>query len=261
MPSDSPHWTQAIHIALLAMVLPACSDLRQTSTASPHPVPDSAPAGTASAGFAGAAPIEPAGALSSSPAGPSSQDAAGSPPPSAREIQGYFTATTTRSSLRLWKGPSDRQGYERLTRFTVEVDGAPEYSRVVSVIRFTGVCRSPGKGLDQLLFSFYPERRGGGAIGVLRYDTTERRFKLGFAPKSSRIACGGGRSLFPEGTPALPCTCPWWDGPDDRPGSAAAPADARDILILPEESGGPAFTHGEAGDLPEVTFEGVDRRK
>lgn len=204
-----------------------------------------------SAGFAGAAPTEPADTLPSNPR-PSSEDAPGPPTSSTREIQGYFTSTTTRSALRLWKGPND-QGLERLTRFTVEVDGTPEYSRAVSTVRLAGVCRSPGKGLDQLLLSFHPERLGGGAVGVLRYDTNERKFKLGFAPKDARIDCAGGRSLLSEGTPALPCTCPWRDGPDDHSGAAAATSDGRDILILPEEDGGPPFTRPEAGTdlLPE----------
>jgi len=192
-----------------------------------------------------------AGTLTLIPTGPSSEDAAGPPPPSTREIRGYFTETTTRHSLRLWKGPNDRKGFERLTRFTIEVDGTPQYSRAVSAIRLVGVCRSPGKGLDQLLLSFHPKRLGGGAIGVLRYDTNERRFVLGFAPRAARFDCAGGRSLVSEGTPVLPCTCPWWDRPDDRARAAAVTADARDILILPEEIGGPAFTGEEPGGLPE----------
>ena len=259
MQSDSPRSARAIFVTLLVLATSACSDFPWTGTTSRHPVPGSAQPAAASAGFAGPAPAESAGTLVENPARPSSDDGAG-PPPSTREIQGYFTSTTSRNSLRLWKGPND-QGLERLTRFTVEVDGTPEYSRAVSTVRLAGVCRSPGKGLDQLLLSFHPERLGGGAIGVLRYDTHERRFKLGFAPKDARIDCAGGRSLFSEETPALPCTCPWWDGPDDRSrGAAAAPADARDILILPEETGGPPFTREDPGNLPEGVSEDPDLR-
>jgi hypothetical protein len=243
MQSESPRCARPIHAALLTFAITACSDSPHTGTESRHAAPDPAPHGPASAGFAGAAPAEPGGAPASNPAGLSSEGAPGPPPPSTREIQGYFTNPTSRNSLRLWKGPNDQEGFERLTRFTVEVDGVPEYSRAGSAIQFAGVCRSPGKGLDQLLLSFHPDRQGGGAVGVLRYDTNERRFKLGFAPKQARIECGGGR--FTEGTPTVPCTCPWGDGPDDPPG--AATADARDILILPEEPGGPAFTTGTTG--------------
>ena len=258
MQSDSPRSARLIFVALLVLATSACSDSPRTGTASRQPAPGSAQPATASAAFAGPAPAESAGTLVEHPARPSS-DAAG-PPPSTREIRGYFTSTATSNSLRLWKGPND-QGLERLTRFTVEIDGMPEYSRAVSTVRLAGVCRSPGKGLDQLLLSFHPERLGGGAIGVLRYDTHERRFKLGFAPKDARIDCAGGRSLFSEGTPALPCTCPWWDGPDDRSrGAAAVPADARDILIQPEENGGPAFTREETGSLPEAGSRDPDRR-
>jgi hypothetical protein len=232
--------------ALLTIAISACSGSPQTGTASRHPASAPATPGTASDISAGiTARPESAGAPTSNPAGPSSEATAGPPPPSTREIHGYFTNTTTRNSLRLWKGPNDLQGFERLTRFTLEVDGVPEYSRAVSTIRFAGVCRSSGKGLDQLLFSFYPERRGGGALGVLRYDTKDHRFKLGFAPKDVRVDCAGGRAIFLEGAPALPCTCSWGDGPDD-PSGAAATADAREILILPEEAGGPAFTRQEA---------------
>ena len=232
------------------MAISACSESPRTGTASPYPDPVSAPTATASAGFGGGAPTEAVDTPTSNPAMPASEEAAG-PPATTRGIQGYFTSTTTRSSLRLWKGPND-EGLARLTRFTVEVDGTPEYSRAVSTVRLAGVCRSAGKGLDQLLLSFHPERLGGGAIGVLRYDTNEHRFKLGFAPKDARIDCAGGRSLLSEGTPMSPCACPWWDGPDDRSrGAAAAPADARDILILPEENGGPAFTREDPGNLTE----------
>lgn len=195
------------------------------------------------AGFAGDERPEPVERSRSNPATASPKDAAGPPPASTREIQGYFNNTTTRNSMRFWKGPDDQAGYERMTRFTVEVDGAPEYSRVVSTIELVGICRSSGKGLDQLLFSFYPERRGGGALGVLRYDEERRRFVLGFSPGDARIDCSGDRALLPPGA-ALPCTCPWGDGPDDhrRTATAGATAGAREILILPEEVGGLPFT-------------------
>jgi len=246
MQADSPRCTRSIHTALLTIAISACSGSPQTGTASRHPASAPAPPGTASEISAGITTRpESEGAPTSNPSGPSSEAAAGPPPPSTREIHGYFTNTPSRNSLRLWKGPNDHKGFERWTRFTVEVDGVPEYSRAVSTIRLVGVCRSSGKGLDQLLLSFYPERRGGGAFGVLRYDTKEQRFTLGFAPKDVRVDCAGGRAIFPEGAPALPCTCPWRDGPDDLSGAAAATADAREILILPEEAGGPAFTRGE----------------
>ena len=235
MQADSPRCTPPICAALLTIVISACSGSPQTGTVSRHPASAAAPPG------AGAML---AGTIAHESAAP--ETAAGPPAPSTREIDGYFTDATTRHSLRFWKGPNDQQGFEGWTRFTVEVDGVPEYSRAVSTLRLAGVCRSSGKGLDQLLFSFYPERRGGGALGVLRYDTKGRRFMLGFAPRDVRFDCAGGRSLLPEGTPALPCTCPWRDGPDDRSGAAAAAADAREILILPEEAGGPAFTREEA---------------
>lgn len=230
MQADTLHCRRPIHTALLIMAISACSGSPQTGTASHHPA--SAPAPPAIFSGSTAHDAEP-------------------PPPSAREIHGYFTNATTRNALRLWKGPNDHKGFERWTRFTVEVDGVPEYSRAVSTLRLAGVCRSSGKGLDQLLFSFYPERRGGGALGVLRYDTKEQRFVLGFAPKDVRVDCAGGRVILPEGTPALPCTCPWRDGPDDRSGAAAATADTREVLILPEEAGGPAFTREEAIGRPE----------
>ena len=242
MQADSPRCTRSIHAALLAILISACSGSPQTGTASRHPSSSPAPSGTAGATLAG---MTPAGASTSNPAGPSPEDAAGAPAASTREIDGYFTDATTRSSLRFWKGPNDQKGFERWTRFTVEVDGVLQYSRADSTVRLAGVCRSSGKGLDQLLFSFHPERRGGGALGVLRYDTEGRRFMLGFAPKDARFDCAGGRALLPEGTPARPCTCPWRDGPDDRSGAAAATADGRVILILPEEAGGPAFTREE----------------
>jgi hypothetical protein len=245
MQSDSPRCTPPIYAALLTIVISACSGSPQTGTVSRHPASAAAPPG-AGAILAGTTAHESADASTSNPAGTSSEAAAGPPAPSTREIDGYFTDATTRHSLRFWKGPNDQKGFERWTRFTVEVDGVPEYSRAVSTLRLAGVCRSSGKGLDQLLFSFYPERRGGGALGVLRYDTQGRRFMLGFAPKDVRFDCAGGRALLPEGTPALPCTCPWRDGPDDRSGAAADAADAREILILPEEAGGPAFTREEA---------------
>lgn len=251
MQADSPRCTRPIHATLLTIVISACSGSPQSGTASVHPASAPAPPGTAGATLAGSTAPESERASTSNPAGPSSGAAAGPPTPSTREIDGYFTDATTRNSLRFWKGPNDQKGFERWTRFTVEVDGVPEYSRAVSTLRLAGVCRS-GKGLDQLLFSFYPERRGGGALGVLRYDTEGRRFMLGYAPREARFDCEGGRALLPEGTPALPCTCPWRDGPDDRPG-AAATANAREIRILPEEPGGPAFTRDEAtsgGDAP-----------
>jgi len=194
------------------------------------------------AGFDTAGRPEPVDPPGPNPATASPKDAAGPPPPSTREIRGYFTDTTTRRSLRFWKGPPDQAGFGRFTRFTVEVDGAPEYSRVVSTVQLVGVCRSSGKGLDQLLFSFYPERRGGGALGVLHYDAEKRRFMLGFSPREARIDCTGDRALLPSGA-ALPCTCPWGDGPDSpRTATAVATADRREILILPEGIGGPPFT-------------------
>jgi hypothetical protein len=245
MQADSPRCARPIHAALLIIVISACSGSPQTGTASVHPASVPAPPGTAGATLAGSTAHESARAPTGTAAGP--------PTPSTREIDGYFTDATTRNSLRFWKGPNDQKGFERWTRFTVEVDGVPEYSRAVSTLRLAGVCRSSDKGLDQLLFSFYPERRGGGALGVLRYDTEGRRFMLGFAPSKVRFDCAGGRALLPEGTPALPCTCPWRDGPDDRSGAAAATADAREIRILPEEAGGRAFTREEAtsgGDAP-----------
>ena len=247
MRTDSPRCTRPILTALLAIAICACSGSPRTGTASRQPASDTAPPGTASAISAGiTARSESAGTPTSNLTDPSSEVAAGAPPPSTREIRGYFTNTTTRNSLRLWKGPNDLKGFERLTRFTVEVDGAPEYSRAVSTIRLVGVCRSSGKGLDQLLFSFYPERRGGGAVGVLRYNTQEHRFVLGFARQDMRVDCAGGRAIFPEGAPANPCTCPWGDGPDDPSGATAATADPGEILILPEEDGGPAFTRRDA---------------
>jgi hypothetical protein len=247
MQTPSPRRTRPIHAALLTISLAACSGSSQTGTASRQPASDPAPPGTAGTVTAGiTARAESAGAPTSNPTGPSSEVAAGPPPPSTMEIHGYFTNATTRNSLRLWKGPNDHPGFERLTRFTVEVDGVPHYSRAVSSIRLAGVCRSSGKGLDHLLFSFYPERRGGGAVGVLWYKTQEHRFMLGFAPKDVRVDCAGGRAILPEGAPALPCTCPWGDGPDDPSGAAAAAADTREILILPEAAGGPAFTRQEA---------------
>ena len=258
MPADSSRCTRPIPVALLTIAISACSGPPHDGTATRHPAPAPAPPGT-SDNFAGV--TLPSGPSASNPASPSPDSSDGPPPASTREVRGYFTSTSTRNSLRLWKGPNDRQGYERLTRFTVEVDGVPEYSRAVSVIRLVGVCRSSGKGLDQLLLSFHPERRGGAALGVLRHDADKGRFVLGFAPKDARLDCAGGRVLFPEGAPSLPCTCPWRDGPDDRSGAAAA-ADARDILIFPEESGGPAFTRPEAGNefLPEEATDGADRR-
>jgi len=243
MQANPPRCTPLIHTALLTIAISACSGSPHTGRASRHPASDSEPPGTASEISAGITTRpEPEDAPTSNRSVPSSENAAGPPPPSTREIQGYFTNTTSRNSLRLWKGPNDHKGFERFTRFTVEVDGVPEFSRALSTIRLVGVCRSSGKGLDQLLLSFYPERRGGGAFGVLRYDTKAQRFTLGFAPKDVQVDCAGGRAIFPEGAPALPCTCPWRDGPDDRSGAAAATADAREILILPEEAGGPAFT-------------------
>jgi hypothetical protein len=254
MQADSPRCTRPIHAVLLAIVISACSGSPQTGTASVHPASAPAPPGTAGAILAGSTAHESARASTSNPAGTSSGASAGPPTPSTREIDGYFTDATTRNSLRFWKGPNDQKGFERWTRFTIEVDGVPGYSRAVSTLRLAGVCRSSGKGLDQLLFSFYPERRGGGALGVLRYDTEGRRFMLGFAKKEVRFDCAGGRALLPEGTPALPCTCPWRDGPDDRSGAAAAAtADAREILILAEEAGGPAFTREEATSGGDAT--------
>lgn len=228
------------------MAITACSGAPQPGTTRHEPAPDSTPPRTASASFAG----EPVDTLNSDPAGASPGDTGGPAPASTRQINGYFNNATTRNSMRFWKGPNDREGFERLTRFTVEVDGAPEYSRAVSTVQLVGVCRSQGLGLDQLLLSFHPERRGGAALGVLRYDTENRRFVLGYSRRDARFDCAGGRALFPEGATALPCTCPWGDGPDDPSGTrpAAAPADARDILILPAESGGPAFTRGETPD-------------
>src|SRR5262245_24251564 len=107
-------------MALLAIAITAaitaCSGAPQPETARHDPAPD-APPQTASAGFAGA---EPADTPRPNPVTASPKDAAGPPPPSTREIQGYFTEPTTRSSLRFWKGPNDGAGSERLTRFTVE---------------------------------------------------------------------------------------------------------------------------------------------
>jgi len=171
---------------------------------------------------------------------------AGPPSPSTREIQGYFTSPTTRSSLRLWRGPNDYKGFERLTRLTVEVDGVPEYSMAVSTVQLAGVCRTSGSGLDQLLLTFHTERRGGERLGVLRYDTKRGRFTLSFTPRDitkdggMRLDCSGARAILPEGAPAFPCTCPWRDDPDHpSPRSATdATMDTREILILPEEPGG-----------------------
>ncbi len=263
MQADTPRCTPPIHAALLILVLSACSGSPQTGTVSRHPAAAAAPPG-AGASLAGVTAQTSADASASDPAGRFAAADAGPPAPSTREIAGYFTDATTRNSLRFWKGPNDQKGFERWTRFTVEIDGVPEYSRAVSTLRLVGVCRSSGKGLDQLLFSFYPERRGGGALGVLRYETEKRRFLLGFAPKDVRFDCAGGRALLPdEGAPALPCTCPWRDGPDDRAGAAAAIAGGREILIQPEEAGGPAFTREEAGsgdDAPaQAASPGGDR--
>ena len=245
MQPGTPLCSRPFQVALLAIAISACSGAPQPGTAQRHGAPDSTSPRTGAAGFAGAGHPWPVDTPRSNPP----KDAAGPPPPSTREIQGYFTDTTTRTSVRFWKGPNDQAGSERLTRFTVEVDGAPGYSRVVSTIELIGVCRSSGKGLDQLLFSFYPERRGGGALGVLHYDAEKHRFMLGFSPRDARIDCTGDRALLPSGG-ALPCTCPWGDGPDDPRGTATAvaTAGAREILILPEVSGGPPFTRGEAPD-------------
>lgn len=170
----------------------------------------------------------------------------GPPSPSTREIQGYFTSPKTRTSLRLWKGPDDYEGFERLTRLTVEVDGVAEYSMAVSAVQLAGVCRTSGDGLDQLLLVFHPEHRGGERFGVVRYDANKGRFSLSFTPRDitkdggMRLDCSGGRVILPEATPAFPCTCPWRDDPDHpiKPTDADAKTDAREILILPEEPGG-----------------------
>ena len=252
------HRTRLIPRALLAMTIAACSGSPypgsgapqhgsgspQPGTARSDPAPGSTPTTTSTAGFAGAGHPEPAGP----------------PPPTTREIHGYFTSTTARNSMRFWKGPNDREGFERLTRFTVEVDGTPEYSRAVSTAVLVGVCRSRDLGLDQLLLSFHPERRGGGALGVLRYDTENRRFVLGYSRRDARFDCAGDRALFPEGATALPCTCPWGDGPDDPSRTTTgAPGGEREIQILPEQNGGPPFTRGEPGAALEGDSSEVDR--
>lgn len=188
---------------------------------------------------------QPEGSPQSAPAG-SSETSAGPPPPTTREIHGYFTSPTDRTSLRLWRGQNDYQGFERLTRLTVEVDSVPQYSLAVSTVQLIGVCRSPGTGLDQLLLSFHPERRGGDRLGVVQYDTKKGRFGMRFTPRDVtqdggvRLDCSGGRDILPEGAPAIPCTCPWRDDPEipAQWSTVGATADSREIVILPEEPGG-----------------------
>jgi hypothetical protein len=132
-----------------------------------------------------------------------------------------------------------------MTRLTVEVDGVPEYSMADSTVQLVGVCRSSG-GLDHLLLVFHRERKGGERLGVVRYDTEKNRFTLNFTPRDvtqdggARLDCSGGRVVFREGAPALPCTCPWRDDPDhlSQQSASNATTDTREILILPEEPGG-----------------------
>lgn len=232
MQSASPRCTRLILAALLGFSLTACSGSSPTGTA-----------GSLSAGMS--SQPGPVAAQPSAPARSSSEPAAGPPPASTREIQGYFTSPTTRTSLRLWRGPNDQPGFERLTRVTVEVQDVPEYSMAASTVQFAGVCRTSA-GLDQVLLVFHPERRGGERFGVVRYDTKRNRLTLVYTPRDitqdggARLDCSGGRVILPEGAPALPCTCPWRDDPDhlSQPVATDASTGTGEILILPEEPGG-----------------------
>ncbi|HEV8202210.1 MAG TPA: hypothetical protein VGS03_19540 [Candidatus Polarisedimenticolia bacterium] len=148
--------------------------------------------------------------------------------------------------MRLWRGPNDVEGFERLTRLTVEIEGVPKYSMAGSTVRFAGVCRASGSGLDQLLLVFHSERPGGERLGVMGYDAARDRISLRFTPRDvrqdggARLDCSGGRTILPEGAPAFPCTCPWREDPDNlaQPGPADASMDGKEIVILPEEPGG-----------------------
>jgi hypothetical protein len=232
--SASFRCTRSILASLLTLPLAACTGSSPTGT--PSPLPASA-AGHRAKSVSVPRPTS---------TDPTVEQALGPPPASTQMIQGYFSSPTSRTALRLSRGPDDVAGFERLTRLAVEAEGVPEYSMAGSAVRLAGVCRTSGSELDQILLAFHTEHRGGERLGVLWYDPNRGRFALSFTPRDIRqdgglrLDCSGDRVPLPEAGPALPCTCPWRDEPDhpsQAPGKAVT-SDTREILILPEEPGG-----------------------
>ena len=193
----------------------------------------SAPAGQSAAPSA-AASAPAAGNAAAPVTGPG-----GPPPGRAREIRAYFRSATSPETVRLWTGPFDAKGWERLTQLSAWIDGKPVYSMAASTIRFAGICRSAGRGFDQMLLSFNREPHGKGGAGIVWYDPAAHRFVQAFLKEDitqdpdGHLHCAAGRSILPEGVPAQPCLCPWADSPEGGGGTAAA-----GIAGLPESRTG-----------------------
>jgi hypothetical protein len=198
------------HAAALCIALLSCTGEPRPSAG--HRAAASAPPGPRREAGAG----HP-GAPAAAPAGP--QPPAGPPPAEATELQGNFRSTTNLETLRLWTGPNDAKGWERLTKLVATIDGEGVYSMAGSVIRPAGVCRSTVRGLDQVLLSFNRRPQGPGGSGILWYDAARGRFTVNFLQEDitedpeEHFDCSGGRSLLPGATPPRPCLCPWRDSP------------------------------------------------
>ena len=225
-----------LHAAALAIALCACSEGRESRTAPAARPSARGPSARDAAGRAPALAIPPA------PGGPRLG--------TAREIRGYFRSATAPETLRLWVGPNDAPGWERLTKLVATVDGEPVFSMAVSAIRPAGLCRSTAAGLDQVLLSFNREPQGRKGAGVLWYDAERRRFSVRFFQEDitldplDHFDCAAGRSLFPEGAPARPCLCPWRDSPAGAgepatPSGAPGAGEAGEVLVSPEATGQP----------------------